>query len=854
MKDESRPRQEAAPAHNNSTEADHNAAAHAATYIRRGWGVTPLRGKKPFVDKWQKNPVPVDEIEDYWGDGRNNIGILTGEISGNLIDLDLDCDEARSLADRFLPPTECSFGKSSTPNAHRLFRCVTHFGRTTRFNDVSGNTILEVRGDRAQSMAPPSIHPDGGAVTWNEFEEPARVRAGELKRTAGRAAAAVLLARHWPHPHGDGGGSRHDASLAMSGALVREGWSVSDVENFVVGVAEVGGDDDVEDRVRAVQDTVAALERGDEVTGWPTIEKIFAMEVASRANKWLGVKTRSEESELSEGSGSLFYFDDVEPFHPAQHFTDTTAYYGVGLEKDVEIKSGPDKGNKRRAPVLAIVTSDRQVFEARHGVLAARQLRYSREAFPAPPESRFRPSAVKRWLDGEIAASPAALYVLVCDAIRSRVDFPHEGASDLCALFSLGTYVFRIFDTFPYLVFRGSSTSGKSKTAKVVGSVAFNSAETTSLTVGAIYLEVEAHGATLILDDAEDLGDDEARTVKSVLNAGYKRGGSALRGDWEAQASRRYSVYGPKVITSIRGVDSTLRNRCIVVDMQPSLNSEILNRSEDTGAKMWATLRDDIYFWALSDWVTVRDFYLTTTPSNIDLSLSGRSWERWRPLFALARYFEARGVEGLVDRLKGFATADQSAMASEQVDSREGLVLSFLWQEVQAQLKNAPLLDAIRGETSEAKRHDIVDVTPKILADELVSATGDKVTPGALGWTLKRLGFDHFKSRAGGGGRVRYSIPLDAIREAARRRNINLDEEPNPSNPSQPSQPSPSQEDMSEGSEGSEDDEGFPQSPEGSEEPETSDADEDEDHFTRSPFDDELDQAFWEKTSDEVSL
>jgi hypothetical protein len=305
----------------------------------------------------------------------------------------------------------------------------------------------------------------------------------------------------------------------------------------------------------------------------------------------------------------------------------------------------------------------------------------------------------------------------------------------------------------------------------------------------------------------------KARAVKSVLNAGYKRGGSALRGDWEAQASRRYSVYGPKVITSIRGVDSTLRNRSIVVDMQPSLNEEILNRGEDTGAPVWAMLRDSIYYWALSDWAKVRDSYLPTTPSDIDLSLSGRSWERWHPLFALARYFEARGVDGLVDRLKGFATADQSAMASEQVDSREGFVLSFLWQEVQAQLKNAPLLDQIRGKASEAKRHDIVDVTPKILADELESATGDKVTPGALGWILKRFGFDRFKSRAGGGGRVRYSVPLDAIREAARRRNIALEEGPTPSHPSQPSQTSPSQEDMSEGSEGSEHDEGFPHTP-----------------------------------------
>jgi hypothetical protein len=85
------------PANTTTESQDNNAAACVATYIERGWGVTPLRGKDAFLKGWQQNPTPADDIDEYWSDGRNNVGILTGEISGNLVDVDLDCDEARSL-------------------------------------------------------------------------------------------------------------------------------------------------------------------------------------------------------------------------------------------------------------------------------------------------------------------------------------------------------------------------------------------------------------------------------------------------------------------------------------------------------------------------------------------------------------------------------------------------------------------------------------------------------------------------------------------------------------------------------------------------------------------------------------
>ena len=65
----------------------------------------------------------------------------------------------------------------------------------------------------------------------------------------GLVASAALVARYWP-TH-----ARHDASLALSGALRHSGWSLEQTEIFVKAVVEAAGDEEATDRIRAAKDT-----------------------------------------------------------------------------------------------------------------------------------------------------------------------------------------------------------------------------------------------------------------------------------------------------------------------------------------------------------------------------------------------------------------------------------------------------------------------------------------------------------------------------------------------------------------------------------------------------------------------
>ena len=77
----------------------------AKDYIQRGWCPLPVpyKEKGPRLRGWQKLELKLDDLPSYFKDEPHNIGIILGEPSGGLVDIDLDAPEAITLADAFLP-------------------------------------------------------------------------------------------------------------------------------------------------------------------------------------------------------------------------------------------------------------------------------------------------------------------------------------------------------------------------------------------------------------------------------------------------------------------------------------------------------------------------------------------------------------------------------------------------------------------------------------------------------------------------------------------------------------------------------------------------------------------------------
>ena len=142
-------------------------AEYFAKYVNLGWCLCVLNGKVPVQAGWVDAQKSVSEGEFRATD---NVGLLTGSPSGGIVDVDIDNLDAVSSAPYFLPPTNSSFGRCSKPKSHWIYRVPDPANIETR---QYGGMIVELRGDRHQTMVPPSVHPSGEAVEFSDFGLPA---------------------------------------------------------------------------------------------------------------------------------------------------------------------------------------------------------------------------------------------------------------------------------------------------------------------------------------------------------------------------------------------------------------------------------------------------------------------------------------------------------------------------------------------------------------------------------------------------------------------------------------------------------------------------------------------------------
>lgn len=268
----------------------------AGDLLGRGFLPLPLPplSKAPKRPAWPDFRTSPERVEaDFPPDG--NLGVLLGEVSGDLTDGDLDCEEARRLAPAFLPRTDLVSGRESAPDSHRFYVSpgAAYLKLEDPLREGAKATLLEIRSGTLsaahQTMVPPSIHPSGERVSWSRYGEPAAVPAADLERAARELAAASVLLRYLPER--DGSQKRHRLFLALSSVLLRADWEPERAKRFEAAIRKAAGDDS--NREHAVDTTAKRLDRGATATGFPALVAVLAESLpggepdARRLTEWL---------------------------------------------------------------------------------------------------------------------------------------------------------------------------------------------------------------------------------------------------------------------------------------------------------------------------------------------------------------------------------------------------------------------------------------------------------------------------------------------------------------------------------------------------------------------------------------
>ena len=173
------------------------------------------------------------------------------------------------------------------------------------------------------------------------------------------------------------------------------------------------------------------------------------------------------------------------------------------------------------------------------------------------------------------------IYRNLIDILKFYCDIKEEYYG-IIALWIMGTYVHDQFPSYPYLFLNAMRGSGKTRTLKLITSLANNGQMLNSLTEAVLF---RTEGM-LAIDEFEGITRKGTENLRELLNSAYKKGTKVKRlrksfsKEGERQVVEEFDVYRPISLANIWGMESVLGDRCITLVLEKSNNPKIVNLVE----------------------------------------------------------------------------------------------------------------------------------------------------------------------------------------------------------------------------------------------------------------------------------
>ena len=260
------------------------------------------KAKMPVANDWPNQGKHLDEVISPDG----NLGLILGATSG-LLDVDLDCREAKALADVILSMPHAVFDRGSDDSGHHLYRA-SSFGPRKAFNAKgSKSTLVELRGNGSQTMIPPSFHPNGSKLAFTTFNpDAAEVTYVGLRQSVNLLAACAEVAQNWTD------GMRHDLSLSFSGLCLKAGIEPKLLVNILRRICEIAGDHEVDDRISAVNTSCSKPNHS--LLGYKGLVDCLgeakAKRIAVRVEAYIGKKLSCDITSVNAIEGEFINFGE----------------------------------------------------------------------------------------------------------------------------------------------------------------------------------------------------------------------------------------------------------------------------------------------------------------------------------------------------------------------------------------------------------------------------------------------------------------------------------------------------------------------------------------------------------------
>lgn len=306
------------------------------------------------------------------------------------------------------------------------------------------------------------------------------------------------------------------------------------------------------------------------------------------------------------------------PIHPSQAYVDGKLWYGL---------------NAGREEVW--VNSDRQAYS-----IEEMHERFTVEK--TPTKMRWSTTGIKRFLRQSGSVSPAELFLKIRGLLEDHIRFRFRWQSTLVALWTMGTYVHRVFAYYGYLwVTSPGRRTGKSLLLEVISCLAYNATPVmTDPSEASLYRDTAANASTQVLDEVESLrrADQEKRSgLMSMLNCGFKAGATVPRFEINTNRVEDLDAYCPRALAGISRLHPVLADRCFKIFLKRKRPDDKVKRfSERRLASKLQAMRDDLHVLGLLYTPPVVERYEQSDSLPMPPEVDDRARDILEPLFAIA--------------------------------------------------------------------------------------------------------------------------------------------------------------------------------------------------------------------------
>lgn len=281
------------------------------------------------------------------------------------------------------------------------------------------------------------------------------------------------------------------------------------------------------------------------------------------------------------------------------------------------------------------------------------QRNYKRKIVKSQPNNTF--DDIEPWAE---PVNGSQLVQELHDIFQRYLVLP-DGASTVLPLWVLHTYAVDSFYYTPRLcIYSPVPRCGKTQLLQLLEMTSYKPLNTSGITAAGIFRIIESIRPTLLIDEADCYLNGDA-TIRSVINAGYKKGGKIIRNvdTKSGYVPTAFNCFSAIAIAGIGMRDTTIMDRSIIILMNRRKSTDIIEKLRPNAILSDTERLRRMCLRFMND----NSSAIYETQPDMPKFLNDRASDIWEPLFAIASIISPDLIAELTDAANKLTPVDDDS-------------------------------------------------------------------------------------------------------------------------------------------------------------------------------------------------